>query len=334
MKVMVTGANGFLGRHVVAALHGAGHAVHALVRPAADIEALGWDEDVTVVRADLKSERNLAELLAGIDVVVHLAAAMSGSDFARFSETITTTEHLLDAIAEAGVRRLVLCSSFSVYDWPTAHGRVDESLALLEGHATYERGGYACAKRWQERIASRAADTQGFELSIIRPGFIWGPGNACPNGSMGPSIGPLRLVFAAGRDLPFTHVVNCADCIRAAVEHPDAPGTALNLVDGHAMTAWSFMGEYLRRSGERGVRVWLPHALLWPCLLGLFTLARAVLGPRVKLPSIFMPAGYAQGYRPLHYSNERVRAVLDWRPPLDLTAAFDHTFAGTERDQR
>jgi nucleoside-diphosphate-sugar epimerase len=326
LKVLVTGANGFLGRHVVDALHGAGHSVHAMVRPSTSVDALGWGDDIQVVRADLKSERNLARLLEGIDTVVHLAAAMSGSDFARFSETTTTTEHLLEAIADAGVQRLVLCSSFSVYDWPRAHGEVDEGLPLLEGHATYERGGYACAKRWQERIAERAAKADGFELSIIRPGFIWGPGNACPNGSIGPTLGPLHLVFAAGRELPFTHVVNCADCIRTAVEHPNAAGVALNLVDGHEMSAWSFMGEYLRRSGEGGIRIWLPHALLWPSLLAVYSVARAVLGARIKLPSIFMPAGYAQGYRPLHYSTERLRSVLDWQPPLSLAEAFDHTF--------
>jgi len=266
--------------------------------------------------------------------VVHLAAAMAGSDFARFSETATTTEHLLDAVATSDVKRLVLCSSFSVYDWPQAQGTVDEDLALLEGRATYERGGYACAKRWQERIAKRRAAEAGFDLTIIRPGFIWGPGNACPNGSIGPSIGPLHLVFSAGRQLPFTHVVNCADCIRTAVESEAAVGATLNLVDGYPLSAWTFMGEYMRRSGSGGLRVWLPYALLWPAILGLFGVARTVLGPRIKLPSIFMPAGFAQGYRPLRFSTARLTSVLGWQPPLSLDEAFDHTFAGaTERER-
>ena len=59
MKALVTGANGFLGRHVVAALLGRGHQVRALVRPAARLEALGWPAAVEVVRADLRSSREL-----------------------------------------------------------------------------------------------------------------------------------------------------------------------------------------------------------------------------------------------------------------------------------
>ena len=334
MKVLVTGANGFLGRHVVASLSRAGHGVRALVRPSADIDALGWEapehgNSIELVRGDLKSDPDLGRVLEGVEVVVHLAASMSGSDLARFSETVSTTERLFDAMQESDIRRLLLCSSFSVYDWLRANGTVDEDTALLEGADVYARGGYACAKLWQERIARRRAESAGWELTIIRPGFIWGPGNECPNGAIGPSVGSLHLVFSAGRDLPFTHVENCADCIRAAVESESAAGETLNLVDGHDLTAWRFMGEYLRRSGSTGRRIWLPYAILWPLIMGSFALARICLGPRVKLPQIFMPWGFAQGYKPLRYGTGRLRRVLDWTPPLSLEESFDRTFDRT-----
>ncbi len=331
MKILVTGANGFLGRHVVASLSNAGHSVRALVRPSADIDGLGWEavehrDSIEVVRGALKNGPDLRRVLEDIEVVVHLAAAMSGSDFARFSETVTTTEHLFDAMQASNVRRLLLCSSFAVYDWPRARGTVDENTALLEGADVYARDGYACAKLWQERIARRYAEAAGWELTIIRPGFIWGRGNECPDGAIGPSLGSLHFVFAAGRDLPFTHVENFADCIRAAVESKAAAGETLNLVDANGLSAWRFMGEYLRRSGRGGRRIWLPHAILWPLILGCFGVARAILGPRVKLPQIFMPWGFAQGYRPLRYGTERLHRVLDWRPPLSFEGSLDRTF--------
>ena len=331
MKTLVTGANGFLGRHVVASLASAGHRVRALVRPSADLDGLGWDapecrDAIEVVRADLKSEPDLGRFLEDIEVVVHLAASMSGSDFSRFRETVIITDRLLDAMEASSIRRLLLCSSFSVYDWLGAGSSVSERTELLEGANVYARGGYACAKIWQERIARRRAETAGWELTIIRPGFIWGRGNECPNGAIGPSFGSLHLVLAGGRDLPFTHVENCADGICTAVESEAAAGETLNLVDGHDLSAWRFMGEYLRRSGRGGYRIWLPHAIAWPLILGSFGLARAILGPRVKLPQIFMPWGFAQGYRPLRYSTEHLRGVLDWRPPLSIEGALDRTF--------
>ena len=73
MKVLVTGANGFLGRHVVRALLRRGHAVRALVRPASDVTSLGWGAEVELCRGDLRTSANLHEAFEGVDVLVHLA---------------------------------------------------------------------------------------------------------------------------------------------------------------------------------------------------------------------------------------------------------------------
>jgi len=286
---------------------------------------------VEIIRCDLRSAPDLDRAFEGVDAVIHLAASMSGDDFSRFSETVTSTEHFFDAMARSGIKRLVLCSSFSVYDWARASGTVDEGLALLEGENVYERGGYAAAKLWQERLAHRKSEEFGWDLTLIRPGFIWGRGNECPDGSIGPSLGSIHFVFSAGRQLPFTHVVNAADCIRAAVERRESIGETLNLVDGYSLTAWQFMGECLRRSGRRGVRVWVPYWLLWPAVLLVHRIARAILGARIKVPAIFIPARFAQGYRPLRFSTSRLAAVLDWRPPLSLEEALDETFSSGPR---
>ncbi len=326
MSVLVTGANGFLGRRVVEALVRAGHPVVALVRPAAAIESLGWGDSVEVRRADLRSDPDLAGALQGVDAVIHLAASMSGSDFARFNETVTSTERFLSAMSRAGVGRLVLCSSFSVYDWAQASGTVDEKLPLLGGPTGYTRGGYAAAKLWQERLARRMSREHGWELSVVRPGFIWGRGNECPRGSIGPQVGPFQLVLSAGRQLPFTHVVNAADCFREVIENRASIGQTLNLVDGYRLTAWRFMGEYLKRRPGRAVRIYLPHWLLRHPIGIIHRIGRWVLGPRLKLPSILVPARFAQGYRPLEFSTKKLVEVLGWRPPRTLEECFAQTF--------
>jgi nucleoside-diphosphate-sugar epimerase len=326
LRFLVTGANGFLGRHVVSALCASGHQVRACVRPSAEIGSLESDPLVEVQRVDLKSDPNLSDYLTDVDAVLHLAAAMQGSDFSRFQETVTLTERLFDAMRVAGTKRLVLCSSFSVYDWDQAPRIIDEDSVLLDGEAVYSRGGYASAKLWQERLARRAASDAGWKLTIVRPGFIWGRGNECPSGSMGPIWKRMHFVFAPSRRLPFTHVENAADCLRAAAENDDAVGETLNLVDGYDLTAWQFQGEVLRRGQERGIRLGIPYWLAWPAILAVFRLARIVLGPGIKLPSSFMPAGFAQGYKPHEFSTERLKRVLGWRPPLSLEEAFEATF--------
>lgn len=327
MKVLVTGANGFLGRHVVVALRSAGHEVRGLVRPAANLRGLDG-ADIEIVRADLRSSPDLALALVGIDGVVHLAAAMGGNDFTRFSETAMGTERLFDAMARSKVRRLVLCSSFSVYDWSSAHGTVDEELPVAQH--VYDNGGYATAKLWQERMARRAAETHDWRLTILRPGFIWGPGNELPPGSMGRRLGRFHLVFAPGRQLPFTHVENCADCFRAALESDRAIGQTLNVVDGYELTPWRFLGEALQRGGASGVRVGIPYLPL-RALIGLIhAVARLLLGPQIKLPALFMPSRFAQGYKPLRYSTRGLEQVLDWQPPLDFEQCLSRTFGSAD----
>ena len=74
MRAIVTGASGFLGRHVVNALLARGVEVRAMVRPAARTEALSWPSSVEVFRADLRTSRELSRAFEGVDVLLHLAA--------------------------------------------------------------------------------------------------------------------------------------------------------------------------------------------------------------------------------------------------------------------
>jgi len=155
MKALVTGANGFLGQRVVAALIEQGHSVRALVRPAAAVEAIGWPASVEIVRGDLRSARELKPAFDGIDVLVHLAAAVTGGEDAMFASTVSGTERLLTAMVGTGCRRIVLASSFSVYDWSEIHGTLDENSPIETGAALYQRDGYSIAK--SGRSVSRGA---------------------------------------------------------------------------------------------------------------------------------------------------------------------------------
>jgi UDP-glucose 4-epimerase len=313
--VLVTGAGGFLGARVVAALARRGHEVRALVRPAGQAPAFG--DGVDVRRGDLRNSSALGPLLDGIDAVVHLAAQVTGGDEARFTGTVVTTENLLAAMAAAGVRRLVLASSFSVYDWSSAGGEVGEATALEREPAIYERDGYAVAKWWQERIARRAAERDGLELTVLRPGFVWGPGNELVDG-VGQRLGRLQLVFAPAGRLPLTHVENCADCFAAAVDAGAAVGATLNVVDGDAPRTW----RYARDAGAGLLRVPVPYALAFGLVRAVHRTARAVLGERMKVPSIFVPRRFEARFKPVRAGGAEARRVLSWRPPLAYEEAL------------
>jgi UDP-glucose 4-epimerase len=322
MKVLVTGANGFLGREVVAALCAEGHAVRALVRPSTDVARLGWGPAIEVVRADLRGGARLEPFFEGVDACVHLATQMTGDDFTILSGTLAGTERLLAALAASRTKRLVLCSSFSVFDWSAVGGRLDDDGPLPAD--VWPSGAYAAAKHWQERLARRAAEAHRLELTVLRPGFVWGRGNddlAC----IGQRLGRLQLVFGPLRTPPLTHVANCADAFRFVLTRAETTGKTYNVVDEPAVRAAHFARA--RRLGTRSVawNLWLPYF----AARGLITLAnvgaRLVFGPRYKLPSMFAPVRFQLRYKPVRATSSGL-AALGWRAPRSFEACAEATW--------
>jgi 2-alkyl-3-oxoalkanoate reductase len=324
MRALVTGANGFLGRHVVTALLARGVEVRAMVRPATKVEALAWPPSVDVFRADLRSTRELEQAFDGVEVLVHLAASVTGGEDAQFAATVVGTERLLSAMARTACKRLVLASSFSVYDWSNIHGVLDENSPLEPVPDLYQRDGYSIAKSWQERIVRRFAEENHWELTVLRPGFIWGKDHAYL-AALGVQVSKkLHVVIGPMSLMPVTHVENCADLFALAAVDKRARGETFNVVDNEGERIWHFLGDYMRGMGERGFRFPVPYALAYNIVRLAFA---TVFRRNLKLPQILIPVRFESRLKPLRYSNLRARTVLDWRPPLDYRASLARTFS-------
>ncbi len=327
MNVLVTGANGFLGRHVVTALVQQGHSVQALVRPASPADLRLGEGPINLVRGDLRSTstNELESMFAGVDALVHLAAAVKGDDEAQFRGTAVGTERLLDAMARTATRRLVLASSFSVYDWSRARGVLREASPFLSGTRHYERDGYAIAKVAQETHTRRAAARHGWDLTVLRPGFIWGRGNA-DFAALGQRIGPFRLVFAPFGRIPITHVENCADLFAKVVDDPRAFGRTFNVVDGDSARVLPHLLEFRRQTGEKGPILPVPYLVgYWTTRLAQAT-SRLIFRGKGKLPSLLVPLRFEARFKPLRFPNALAREVLGWSPPLNHQECVRRTY--------
>ena len=323
MRVLVTGAKGFLGRSVVAALLRRRHNVRALIRPEAPLDGLAWSDRVEVVRADLRAAGSLKGAFEGVDVLIHLAARVGGSDSAQMCDTVVGTERLLKAMANSTTRRLILASSFSVYNWNTIRGTLTEESPLESD--LYRRDGYAIAKTWQERVTRRMSQEHNWDLTVLRPGFIWGRDHGYLAG-LGQKLGRFHLVFGPSARLPLTHVDNCADCFALTVENPRAVGETFNIVDGHEISTWRYLGEYLRRTETKEHRLPIPYSgALFGVLLADWV-SRRLLHDRATLPGLLIPCRFRARFKPLRFSNHKVHDVLGWRPPLDLAECFRRTY--------
>lgn len=329
MNVLVTGAAGFLGRHVVAALLGRGHRVRILVRPATAIDELPWADRVEVFRADLRSPRPPGPAFEGIDVLVHLAARVGGSDAAQMADTVVGTERLLEAMARSTTRRLVMASSFSVYDWGAIRGGVLTEESPLAAADLYRRDGYTVAKTWQERVARRLSEAHGWDLTVLRPGFIWGEDHADFAG-LGQKVGRFYVVIAPAARPPLTHVENCADAFAEAVENPRAAGETFNVVDDHGISSWRYLGEYRRRTGARLIRMPVPYAAWLAGALLASAASRRVFGEKAKLPGLFVPCRFRARFRPLRFGTNKIRDILGWSPPLDLDRCLRRTYEASD----
>ncbi|MBV8576448.1 MAG: NAD(P)-dependent oxidoreductase [Acetobacteraceae bacterium] len=322
MRVLVTGANGFLGRHVVDALLARGLEVRAMVRPSTHLGTLGWPSSVEVFTADLRTSRELRRAFEDVDVLIHLAAVVSGGEVAQFAGTVAGTERLLDAMAASACRRLVLCSSFSVYDY-SATGRIlDEDSPLHLVPDVYTRDGYTIAKWWQERVTRRFAETNGWDLTVLRPGFIWGRGHGYL-AALGLQFGRHHLVIGPLTRIPMTHVENCADVFALVAADRRARGQTLNVVDGRGERIWTYLSDYMRGSGQPGWRLPVPYWLA----ISLVRLAYATLFRTAsKVPSILIPQRFESRLKPLRFENRRLRETLGWTPPLNYQQCVVRTY--------
>jgi nucleoside-diphosphate-sugar epimerase len=328
----ITGATGFLGGALVPALLRAGtERVRCLVRPGTDPARLAaltaQGPRVQVVPCRLDAPAELAAALAGVRVLYHAAAAKRGAPAALVAGTVVPTEHLLRTAARAGVERAVLVSSFSVLG-VAALGRgalVDEATPL-DPHPE-ARDAYAFAKHRQEALAVRVAAETGLPLAVVRPGFVFGPGQPLLGSRVGLRFPGLVLHLGGRCPVPLPYVENCADAVALAGIAPGAAGRAVHVVDDDLPESRELLARHRREVGRLRV---LPVPLP---VLRVLARANAWYSTRTHghLPPVLTPYKVASLWRPQRWSNRLARELLGWTPRVPMAEALDLTFAALAR---
>ncbi|MEM6753455.1 MAG: NAD(P)-dependent oxidoreductase, partial [Cyanobacteria bacterium P01_C01_bin.38] len=323
MKLLITGASGFLGKYVVAEALRCGFEVRAAIRHTSNEKRLAWrnSDNLELIRIDLTTTVGLEEALKGIDAVVHLAAAKQGNYDTQYANTVTATKNLLESMVAVNAKRLVAISTFSVYDYlNTPSDSIINEDSPIESQPQH-RDVYAQTKLIQESLF-RDFEQNGGEVTILRPGIVYGRNNLW-NAHLGVNLKNRLWIRIGGKaQLPLTYVENCAQAIVNACARKQAIGKTLNIVDHDLPTQKVYIDKILkllpRQPSTIGVNWGMMHLLARSTWLS----NQKLLSGKMKLPGILVPAKLEARFKPFHYSNEKAQNILDWQPSYSLDEAL------------
>jgi nucleoside-diphosphate-sugar epimerase len=320
-EILVTGGNGFVGRHVVSALLDRGDTVRVLALPGEETSALE-ERGVAVHRGDIRRPDDLAAPMEGAERVLHLAALM---DVWRPREeyhavNVTGTENVCRAALAAGVNRVVHMSSSSVYGM--ALGRpADESFPLAPFPDPYP-----VTKAAGDMAVRRMISGDHLPAVIVRPDQVFGPGDRMHFGRMADRLRAGRGVIVGSGDnaLPLVYISDVVQGLLLALDHERAVGRSYNITNDHRLTQRQFLEAIARAIGARPPRLRVPYRALYAAGYAAERLANRT-GARARPPITRLGVAFLGTHS--EYAIGRARRELGYEPRVDLRDGVRHAAA-------
>jgi predicted dehydrogenase/nucleoside-diphosphate-sugar epimerase len=307
--VVVTGANGLLGRAFVKRLIEEDEYVRLFVRRLPPPEIVDHPQ-IEVVLGELGDPDAVDRAIDGATAVFHIGAAMGGAWAAHEAGTIAGTRNVVEACLEHDVPKMIYISSLSVIDWAghPANQPVTESATLEP--APRQRGSYTQAKLEAERIVRAAAQERGLPAVILRPGQIWSETSPLITAAVGVRLGQWLVVIGDhSNQLPFVHVDDVVQAIVLSTQSPFSHGEVFQIVDNELMTREELVRLY-SRAREPKLRITRVPLGLACFLAGGIDWLTTALGR----PAPVSPYRLRSAVAPLAFDCSKAHDQLHWEP--------------------
>ena len=308
MKILVTGATGFIGTRLSETLTNSGHQVRNTTRSLAPNSSTTCE----VITCDLESADNLDHLTTGCDAIVHLAGrahVMSDdpatSESLYLSANVDVTKKLAQSASRTGVKRMILMSSVKVNGESTT---IDTPFTSQD--APNPQDPYGRSKTQAEQALWDVASTSELEGIVIRPPLVYGPGVRANFASLIGIVNrgiPLPL-GSINNKRSFVSIDNLIDCIATALQSSNAAGQTLMVSDGNDLTTPELIrsiASALRKSPK-----------LFPFPSALLKLAATTAGKR---------GAYDRLCGSLTVDIALTKQKLSWTPPFTVQDSLQRT---------
>jgi nucleoside-diphosphate-sugar epimerase len=311
MTVLVTGATGLLGSHLVDLLVERGERPRALVRPGESSDQL-VEAGVDVHIADLRDAGALRAAMEGMSEVLHCAARTGpwGPEAEYESTNVRGLEMVVRAALSAGARRVVHVSSITVHG-NDVRGMADETAPMRAESNPYSR-----SKVVGERLLKRMIEQEGAPVTVVRPGWIYGPRDVASFARFATMIQAGRMIMiGSGRNhVPLIYAGDAAQGVLQAARAEAAVGRAYLLVNDEPVTQRDYLVAIATDLGVPPPTRRLPYRLALALGAGAETGAR--LAGRKQPPPV-MRYGIELLGGENRFSIERARRELGFAPQVN-----------------
>ncbi|HKZ37626.1 MAG TPA: NAD-dependent epimerase/dehydratase family protein [Chryseolinea sp.] len=315
--VLVTGASGFLGFHLVEELLKKGYLVRVITRRI--MKKIEGEPNLEIVYGDIRDPECVRMAVEGVHTIYHCASITTNKgSWHDFEETIINgTRYLLNAAVEHGVQKFLYVSTVAVYGFEYHNGQDFVSEDGGYGKNLSEFYYYPKSKIEAEKLVLETHRTKNLPVVIIRPGLIFGPG--------GRNIFKKNkiLISAKNNILPYIYVKNVVDAMILSADNDIAIGKVYNVVGDEHITQGDFQKRTTLVSGNHGMKIFMPR----PALFALAKVVQFLFG-RIS-PGQSPPFGdyhYRTLVRNLKYDNSKIKAELGWRPTVSIDEGITATF--------
>ena len=320
IKVLVTGASGLLGSHIVEQWLASGADVRVILRserPTPFLDLLG----VTKVHGNLTDPIACRFACEDVDYVCHAAAKVG--DWGKWDEfqrdTIESTRQISEAALHAKVKRFIHISSTSAYGHPD-----DRDTPISETHPLGEniwrKDPYTLAKVECERHLWKLSNA-GLPLTVLRPSWLYGPRDRITLARMVGNLkaGKMRLIGPGDNRISAIDASEVARAVVLAASQPVAEGQAYNITDLGEITQFDFFGIMAEAAGLKRTTKTVNYPLAFYASVCMETWGRLVHPSRP--PMLTRYAAWLMGRR-LWYDNTKIRRDLGWVPVVDYPTSI------------